>query len=73
MASRCLLLCLLFTKPVSLLPFPCSYPAQATPVQAGKAVGAIQTTPFLRIRAEQRGPTTPQQQADPLFGNWLDV
>lgn len=46
---------------------------QATPVQAGLAVGATMTTPYLRVHAKQRGPTTPQQQADPLFGDWLDV
>ena len=46
---------------------------QATPWQAGKAVGAVFTTPYLRIRAEQRWPTLPQQKADPRFGNWLDV
>lgn len=51
---------------------PTPNPMQATPVQAGKPFGVIMT-PFLRIRAEQRGPATPLQQANPRFGNWLDV
>ena len=46
---------------------------QATPWQSGKAVGAVFTTPYLRIRVEQRRPTTPQLMKDPLLANWLDV
>ena len=46
---------------------------QATPWQNSVPVGAVFTTPYLRIRVEQRRPTTPQLMKDPLLANWLDV
>ncbi|KAL4428198.1 hypothetical protein ABPG75_002287 [Micractinium tetrahymenae] len=45
---------------------------QATPVRAGRHSGIIVSLPYLRIRAAQRE-AYKQGQAQPDWGNWLDV
>ena len=46
---------------------------QATPAQAGKATGAILTTPYLSVRALRRCPSPAQLKKDPRLPCWLDM